>query len=63
MREAAQLQSFPDGFIFHGAMNAAFRQVGNAVPPLLAFAIAVEIMRALRGMTESGGVSYREAAE
>lgn len=63
VREAARLQSFPDGFIFHGAMNAAFRQVGNAVPPLLAFAIAVEIMRALRGMTESGGVSYREAAE
>ncbi len=39
VREAARLQSFPDGFIFAGAMNAAFRQIGNAVPPLLGFAV------------------------
>jgi DNA (cytosine-5)-methyltransferase 1 len=63
VREAARLQSFPDGFIFHGAMNAAFRQIGNAVPPLLAFALALEIMRALHAMTESGVLSCQEAAE
>lgn len=43
VREAARLQSFPDGFIFRGAMNAAFRQIGNAVPPLLSRALAEEI--------------------
>jgi DNA (cytosine-5)-methyltransferase 1 len=41
VREAARLQSFPDGFVFCGTMNPAFRQIGNAVPPLLAKAVAV----------------------
>lgn len=43
VREAARLQSFPDGFMFTGTMNPAFRQIGNAVPPLLAKAVATSV--------------------
>jgi DNA (cytosine-5)-methyltransferase 1 len=47
VREAARLQSFPDGFIFCGTMNPAFQQIGNAVPPLLAKAIAASLYKQL----------------
>ncbi len=48
VREAARLQSFPDGFVFCGTMNPAFRQIGNAVPPLMAKSLAQEMMTALK---------------
>jgi DNA (cytosine-5)-methyltransferase 1 len=53
VREAARLQSFPDGFRFCGTMNPAFRQIGNAVPPLLAQAVAATLRRQLIGVDEA----------
>lgn len=47
VREAARLQSFPDGFVLSGSMNSAFRQIGNAVPPLMAYALAKAIRRGI----------------
>lgn len=46
-REGARLQSFPDWFRFTGNEGSQFNQIGNAVPPLLAKAMATSVMRSL----------------
>ncbi len=43
-REAARLQSFPDGFQFEGKSDDIYRQIGEAVPPLLSCGVAVDVL-------------------
>lgn len=62
VREAARLQSFPDGFVFAGAMNAAFRQIGNAVPPLLGLAVARVVREQLDQAARSADQTDRQVA-
>jgi DNA (cytosine-5)-methyltransferase 1 len=51
VREAARLHSYPDWFRFHVTKWHGFRQIGNSVPPLLAKAVALQIVAALpRGL-------------
>ncbi|MFC3212223.1 DNA cytosine methyltransferase [Planomicrobium okeanokoites] len=47
VREAARLQSFPDDFYFNCSMTEAFKQIGNAVPPLLSKAVATALRKNL----------------
>lgn len=48
VRECARIQTFPDEFVFTGSLSSQHRQVGNAVPPLLAKLVAKEIKKQLK---------------
>ena len=52
-REAARLQSFPDWFEFEGTETKRFNQIGNAVPPLLAYKIALQVKKAYYAKQQS----------
>ena len=55
VREAARLQTFPDSFIFVGTKDSQYQQVGNAVPPILAEAIAKKVVTLLKGSQKFSG--------
>lgn len=60
-REAARLQTFPDDFEFMGRNLAVARQIGNAVPPLLAYHLGTALREALDGRTTNVQVRVLDA--
>ena len=49
VKEAARLQTFPHDYVFKGEFNAAYTQIGNAVPCNFAYALAQAVAKVLRG--------------
>lgn len=62
-RELARIQSFPDDFIFEGTSIQVQQQIGNAVPPKLAYQIAMQVEEALDNGEVSKGKLHRKQRE
>lgn len=58
IRECARIQTFPDGFEFVGSQSDKMQQIGNAIPPILAFHFAAEVMK--RGFSQVQEVNEGE---
>lgn len=54
VQEAASIQSFPIGMTWVGPVSARFRQIGNAVPPKLAYHVALSVIKSLEKLPNSG---------
>ncbi|MEL4896442.1 DNA cytosine methyltransferase [Crocosphaera sp. Alani8] len=63
VREAARLHSYPDWFRFHVTKWHGFRQIGNSVPPLLAKAVAKEIIKVLEISPVKPRINYNLEGE
>ena len=62
-REAASIQSFPNDFIFEGTISQQWRQIGNAVPPLLGKVIGKAILRSYKEAKKTKLQSYDSVDE
>jgi len=61
LREGARLQSFPDDFIFYGTKVQVAKQIGNAVPPLLAASMAKAVLQCLSSSTLTSKIDQAES--
>lgn len=59
VRESARLQSFSDDFIFYGNKSQQYRQVGNAVPPLLGKAVGLQVKDLLLSLKKRGSINEK----
>lgn len=58
VREYARIQTFPDDWDFCGTLTAKYKQIGNAVPVNMAWAIGRSLIRLFNSMTEINGISW-----